>query len=208
MEAGHQIRDGRFETLPKRRDRYRRDLRLRSRRRRHQRPGSRPDFQKAGGQRQDLPRARQPSDFWRRSQAQRISGRWTPPDRASGFSIFSSSVSAQLHRTILRIDWAEERRVWNIRSGQAPRRKCGSAARRISVPRRPVSYFGAKFGQPKGLWLTDPWGKKLEDAPVPPKAREELLKFDSHEQCAALNRRSIRATPSRAGSIPSRSKIT
>src|SRR5436309_27832 len=26
-------------------------------------------------------------------------------------------------------------------------------------------YFGAKFGQPKGLWLTDPWGKKLEGAP-------------------------------------------
>jgi len=25
-------------------------------------------------------------------------------------------------------------------------------------------YFGAKFGQAQGLWLTDPWGKKLEGA--------------------------------------------
>ncbi|HEV2470673.1 MAG TPA: FAD/NAD(P)-binding protein [Candidatus Sulfotelmatobacter sp.] len=37
-------------------------------------------------------------------------------------------------------------------------------------------YFGAKFGQPKGLWLTDPWGKKLEGAPISAQTREELLK--------------------------------
>lgn len=38
-------------------------------------------------------------------------------------------------------------------------------------------YFGAKFGQPQGLWLTDPWGKKLEGAPISAKAREELLRY-------------------------------
>ena len=27
-------------------------------------------------------------------------------------------------------------------------------------------YFGSKFGQNPGLWLTDPWGKKLEGAPI------------------------------------------
>src|SRR5215471_1164220 len=37
-------------------------------------------------------------------------------------------------------------------------------------------YFGAKFGQPKGVWVTDPWGKKLEGAPISAKAREELLR--------------------------------
>ncbi len=37
-------------------------------------------------------------------------------------------------------------------------------------------YFGAKFGQPKGLWLTDPWGKKLQDAPISAQARDEWLK--------------------------------
>lgn len=40
-------------------------------------------------------------------------------------------------------------------------------------------YFGAKFGQPKGVWVTDPWGKKLEGAPLSPTAREELLQTQS-----------------------------
>lgn len=40
-------------------------------------------------------------------------------------------------------------------------------------------YFGAKFGRPQGLWLTDPWGKKLEGAPIPAQAREELLRYQS-----------------------------
>ena len=40
-------------------------------------------------------------------------------------------------------------------------------------------YFGAKFGQPKGVWVTDPWGKKLEGAPLSAKLREELLKTQS-----------------------------
>ncbi len=40
-------------------------------------------------------------------------------------------------------------------------------------------YFGAKFGQPQGLWLTDPWGKKLEGAPISAKSREEWLRSQS-----------------------------
>jgi spermidine dehydrogenase len=40
-------------------------------------------------------------------------------------------------------------------------------------------YFGAKFGQPQGVWLPDPWGKKLEGAPISAKAREELLKYQT-----------------------------
>jgi len=40
-------------------------------------------------------------------------------------------------------------------------------------------FFGAKFGQPQGLWLTDPWGKRLEGAPIPTKTRDELLKTQS-----------------------------
>ncbi len=46
-------------------------------------------------------------------------------------------------------------------------------------------YFGAKFGQPQGLWLTDPWGKKLEGAPISAKEREELLRYQSPDQGAA-----------------------
>lgn len=40
-------------------------------------------------------------------------------------------------------------------------------------------YFGAKFGKPQGLWLTDPWGKKLEGAPISAKVRKELLRYQS-----------------------------
>jgi spermidine dehydrogenase len=46
-------------------------------------------------------------------------------------------------------------------------------------------YFGAKFGQPQGVWLTNPWGKKLEGAPISAKAREELLRYQSPDQGAA-----------------------
>jgi spermidine dehydrogenase len=42
-------------------------------------------------------------------------------------------------------------------------------------------YFGAKFGQPQGVWLSDPWGKKLEGAPIPAAAREELLRSQSED---------------------------
>lgn len=40
-------------------------------------------------------------------------------------------------------------------------------------------YFGKRFGQPQGVWVTDPWGRKLEGAPISAKAREELLKSQS-----------------------------
>jgi spermidine dehydrogenase len=40
-------------------------------------------------------------------------------------------------------------------------------------------YFGAKFGHSPGIWVTDPWKRKLEGAPIPAKAREELLRYQS-----------------------------
>jgi spermidine dehydrogenase len=40
-------------------------------------------------------------------------------------------------------------------------------------------YFGAKFGAARGVWLTDPWGKKLEGAPVDARTREELLRYQN-----------------------------
>jgi spermidine dehydrogenase len=42
-----------------------------------------------------------------------------------------------------------------------------------------ATYFGPKFGQTRGLWLTDPWGKQAEKAPIPAKPREELMKFQA-----------------------------
>ena len=43
-------------------------------------------------------------------------------------------------------------------------------------------YFGAKFGQKPGMWLIDPWGKKLEGAPISEAARAELLKWRAGPQ--------------------------
>jgi spermidine dehydrogenase len=64
--------------------------------------------------------------------------------------------------------------------------KWGSSAPEMQLGRTPYLgaapngiYFGAKFSQPRGLWLTDPWGKQLEGAPIPPQARAELLKVQS-----------------------------
>jgi spermidine dehydrogenase len=38
-------------------------------------------------------------------------------------------------------------------------------------------FFGEKFGQKPGTWLVDPWGKKLQGAPISESARTELLKW-------------------------------
>jgi len=38
-------------------------------------------------------------------------------------------------------------------------------------------YFGAKFGHPRGMWLTDPWGRKLDGAPISAEARADLLRW-------------------------------
>ena len=40
-------------------------------------------------------------------------------------------------------------------------------------------YFGARFNQSPGIWLIDPWGKKLAGAPITARAREELLQWRS-----------------------------
>ncbi len=40
-------------------------------------------------------------------------------------------------------------------------------------------FFGSKFGQKPGMWVVDPWGKKLAGAPISDAARAELLKWRS-----------------------------
>ena len=38
-------------------------------------------------------------------------------------------------------------------------------------------YFGANFGHQPGTWAVDPWGKKLEGAPISAAMRSEILKY-------------------------------
>jgi spermidine dehydrogenase len=61
--------------------------------------------------------------------------------------------------------------------GSAPEMQVGRTPYLGSAPN--ATYFGAKFGKPNGLWLNDPWGKELENAPISPKARVEMSKFQS-----------------------------
>jgi spermidine dehydrogenase len=42
------------------------------------------------------------------------------------------------------------------------------------VPRPNAAFFGAKFGQNPGMWLTDPLGKDLDKLPVSPAMRQNL----------------------------------
>ncbi len=43
-------------------------------------------------------------------------------------------------------------------------------------------FFGSKFGHPEGLWLTDPWGKRLQGAPISEQARRELLRRQDEDR--------------------------
>jgi spermidine dehydrogenase len=47
-------------------------------------------------------------------------------------------------------------------------------------------FFGKDFGHPEGLWITDPWGKKLEGAPISAKLREEWLRSHNGESLIPL----------------------
>jgi spermidine dehydrogenase len=72
---------------------------------------------------------------------------------------------------------------------KAPRleyQKWGSSEPEVQLARTPYLgsapygfYFGAKFGQKQGVWVTDPWGRKLEGAPISAQTREELLRSQS-----------------------------
>jgi spermidine dehydrogenase len=63
--------------------------------------------------------------------------------------------------------------------------KWSGPAPEMPLPRTPyltggatsAFYFGAKFGQQQGMWLIDPWGKKLEGVPISARARAELLRY-------------------------------
>ena len=68
----------------------------------------------------------------------------------------------------------------------------GSSEPEIELSRTPylgsapnATYFGAKFGRPQGLWLKDPWGKDLEQTPVSAKVRAEMQTYQSGSGAAA-----------------------
>jgi spermidine dehydrogenase len=86
-----------------------------------------------------------------------------PPLPGSFFESFYKSIG---------VDWSQFRyQEW---TGQGPAMPLETAPY-PSGGKTSGFFFGAKFGHPEGLWLTDPWGKRLEGAPISEQARRELL---------------------------------
>ncbi len=78
---------------------------------------------------------------------------------------------------LIGFDWREFKyQTW---SGPSPEIPLSRSAYQmlVTMPATYGFYFGAKFGQRPGMWLTDPWGKKLEGAPLSVATRSELLKW-------------------------------
>jgi len=74
------------------------------------------------------------------------------------------------------------------------------------TPRNYGFYFGPPFAQRPGVWVMDPWGRKLEGAPISETTRAELLRWERAASTPHVHR--PKATPLLASSTPSRSKIT
>jgi spermidine dehydrogenase len=72
------------------------------------------------------------------------------------------------------LDWRQfEYQKWGSSSPEIP---LGNSFEDARGP--DAFYFGAKFGQKPGIWLIDPYKKKLQGAPISEQTRAELLKYD------------------------------
>lgn len=73
------------------------------------------------------------------------------------------------------VDWRQfQYQTWN---GPTPELPLSRTPYHSIEPRCYGFYFGAKFGHSSGMWLTDPWGKNLEGAPISAAARADLLRW-------------------------------
>jgi len=79
---------------------------------------------------------------------------------------------------LIGLNWREfEYQKWN---GSSPEIPLGNS---FEDARGPIGfYFGEKFGHQPGMWLIDPWKKKLQGAPIPEKMRSELLKYNEQQR--------------------------
>jgi spermidine dehydrogenase len=79
---------------------------------------------------------------------------------------------------LIGLDWRQFRyQEWESSSPEIP---LGNS---FEDARGPAAfYFGAKFGQKPGIWLIDPWKKKLQGAPISERMRTELLKYNERQR--------------------------
>ncbi len=105
---------------------------------------------------------------------QRIMG----PQGSDHFSIpYPYSFIARFYE-LIGLDWREFKyQTWGSSSPEIP---LGTSFEDMRSPYG--FYFGAKFGQRAGMWLIDPWKKKLKGAPIPASMRSELLKYRQEQK--------------------------
>jgi spermidine dehydrogenase len=79
---------------------------------------------------------------------------------------------------LIGLNWREfEYQKWQSSSPEIP------VGNSFEDSRGPAGfYFGAKFGQKPGIWLINPWNKKLQGAPISEKMRSELLKYNEQQK--------------------------
>jgi spermidine dehydrogenase len=105
---------------------------------------------------------------------QRVMG----PQGSDHFSIpYPHSFIARFYE-LIGLDWREFKyQTWKSSSPEIP---LGTS---FEDTRSPYGfYFGAKFGQKPGIWLIDPWKKRLQGAPIPASMRAELLKYSARRK--------------------------
>jgi spermidine dehydrogenase len=105
---------------------------------------------------------------------QRIMG----PQGSDHFSVpYPYSFIARFY-DLIGLDWREFKyQTWGSSSPEIP---LGTSFEDMRSPYG--FYFGAKFGQRAGMWLIDPWKKKLKGAPIPASMRSELLKYRQEQK--------------------------
>src|SRR6266702_1810763 len=74
-----------------------------------------------------------------------------------------------------------DRSAFNYQTWRGPSPEMPLAPSPYETPRHYGFYFGPQFGQRPGggggVWVMDPWGRKLEGAPISDVARAELLRW-------------------------------
>ena len=70
-----------------------------------------------------------------------------------------------------------DRRAFSYQSWRGPSPEMPLAHSPYETPKNYGFYFGAQFGQRPGVWVMDPWGRRLEGAPLSDTAKAELLRW-------------------------------
>ncbi|HEX7362213.1 MAG TPA: NAD(P)-binding protein [Bryobacteraceae bacterium] len=101
---------------------------------------------------------------------QRVMG----PQGSDHFSVpYPHSFIARFY-DLIGLNWRDfQYQTWK---GPSPELPLGTSFEDAQPPS--AFYFGAKFGQKPGMWLIDPWKKKLKGAPIPASVRAEILKYN------------------------------